>query len=163
MALHMAVTSTTPDMDGTVPPAFAGSDYLLIVDTDTGQLVHAEKRGEGGDTAMARAVLKWACEGIICGPLEQPPFDIIALEGNVTRFNGAGLAVTDALQAMDDLQLEYIKDFIGGEGCPSTHPGQETFCGHDHDHGHGHGHHHHHHGHDHGHGHGHDHHPGMNN
>lgn len=146
----MAITSTQPDLMGKVPEMFAGSPYLLIIDAETGELLHSEAFGAGKEVDMARRVLEWKCESIICGPMEQPPFDVVALEGHVTRFDGADMPIAEALARLHVHELEYIKDFVGGAGCPSTHEEHAKLCDHvhdddDHGHGHDHGHAHHHH------------------
>lgn len=142
MALHVAFTSTKPDKTGIVPLCFAGSPYLLILDADTGDLVHSETFPEDGEADMARLVLQWKCEGIVCGLLEKEPFDILALEGFVTRYDGTGMTISEALEKMNGYELNYISDHLGGTGCPTDAHDHGTFCGGDHDHGHDHDHHH---------------------
>lgn len=121
--MKIAVASDTPDLTGRVPALFAETPYLLIVEADEGTLLHVAARDANGDVGLARLVLHWDCEGILCGPIEEEPFLIIADEGCVTRFLAAGLPTTEALTLMEARRLEYIRDFIGGPGCGGGHSG----------------------------------------
>jgi predicted Fe-Mo cluster-binding NifX family protein len=115
--MMIAVASDSPDMNGTVPAFFAAARYLLFIDTDSGELLHALARNPGGDKEFARAMLRRDCEGVLCGPLEPEPFLLIADEGCITRYNAAGLGVAEALDRFGRRSLELIRDHIGGEGC----------------------------------------------
>ncbi len=115
--MKIAVASDRPDLTGRVPALFAETPYLLIVEADDGRLLQVAARDADGDASLARRVLHWDCEGILCGPIEEEPFLILADEGGVTRFLAAGLPAAAALARMEARQLEFIRDFIGGAGC----------------------------------------------
>lgn len=115
--MNLAVASTTPDMTGLVPSLFSQTEYILILEEERLFLQAAIPRHGGEDTRLARAVLDWNCEAVICGPIEWPAFEIIADEGQVTRLDGSGLRVSDAIHLYLQNQLPYIRDYIGGDGC----------------------------------------------
>lgn len=117
--MKVAVTSTAPGPDGSVPEYFAGSPYLLIIDSRYNKILH-NIPNNGDDTELAREVLRHDCECVLCGPIEEAPFLIIADEGQVTRYNAAGKSVEEALDDFEQNLLELIRDHIGGQGCEST-------------------------------------------
>lgn len=141
--MKLAVTSTLPGFDGTVPTLFSETPYLLVVDMDSGEILDIIARSsmpgsrEEQDMALAREVLRWNCEGVLCGPLERPPFLVIADEGQVTRYNAAGMSLQDALNGADRRELALIRDHIDGSGCQGEHKDgsddSQCECGH-HDH-----------------------------
>ncbi len=114
--MKIAVASNQPDRSGRVPETFSQTPWLLIFNADTDELLHAAAREESGDLGLAREVLKWDCEGVLCGPIDREPFLVIAEEGCVTRFKAVGLTVDEALDGLRARSLEYIRDYIGGEG-----------------------------------------------
>ena len=131
--MKIAVTSDRPGLDGLVPELFAGSPWLLIVNADSGELLHAAAGNEAGDLGLAHEIVKWDCEGVLCGPIEKEPFIIIADEGGVTRYDAAGLTVRDAFAGMEARKLPLIRDYIGGPGCGGhDHSGGSECSGHHH-------------------------------
>lgn len=130
--MKIAVASTRPGTDGQVPETFSQTQWLLIFNAETDELLHTYGRGEDGDTGLAREILKWNCEGVLCGPIERQPFLIIADEGCVTRYHAAGMSVWQALEALRSRSLEFIRDYIGGENRPHQ-PGAPP-CGGQHNH-----------------------------
>lgn len=131
--MNIAVASTRPGPEGRVPDTFSQTPWLLIFNVDTGELLHKEARGEEGDLGLAQAVVKWDCEGVICGPIERDPFLILA-EGCVTRYNAAGMNVESSLQAMEARTLDFIRDHIGGDHRPPQQVDGAPPCGgHHHD------------------------------
>ena len=92
-----------------------GRPGVLVVNGGSGELLQSLAADGGGDPA--REILKWDCEGVLCGPIEKEAFLVIADEGGVTRYNAAGLTVREALKKLDSRKLELIRDHIGGDGC----------------------------------------------
>lgn len=143
--MKIAVASDTPSFGGAVPALFSETPYLLIVNMESGDIMDIISRAslpgsrQEQDLAFAREILRWDCEGVLCGPIERPPFLIIADEGQITRYNAAGMRVHDALTKAHQRGLELIRDHIDGGGCAGEHKeGQgesKCECGHDHDHG----------------------------
>ncbi len=117
--MKIAICSNRADSTGLVPDFFHRSDWLLIVEVDSGLILAAIARNEGGDMALAREILNRGCEGLLCGPINREPFLIIADEGQVTRYNAAGLHVEEALEKFKKRSLDLIRDHIGSAGPPS--------------------------------------------
>jgi hypothetical protein len=124
----IAVASDSPDRNGTVPAFFAETPYRLFFDTESGGLLHVQTRSPGGDRDFAREMLRRDCEGVLCGPLEEEPFLLIADEGCITRYNAAGLPVAEALDRFGRRGLDLIRDHIGGRGC-QNHAGGARCAG----------------------------------
>jgi predicted Fe-Mo cluster-binding NifX family protein len=141
--MNIALASDSPGLDGTVPALFAQTPYLLIVDVEANQFLAVVDRNdlpgspEERDLALAREVLRWDCEGVLCGPLERAPFLVIADEGQVTRYLAAGMSVIEALQGLERRSLALIRDHIDGGGCQGEHKAGQgesaCECGHGHD------------------------------
>lgn len=125
--MKIAVASTRPGPEGRVPDTFSQTPWLLIYNAETGELLHRAPRGEEGDLGLAREILKWDCEGVLCGPIEREPFLVIADEGCVTRYYAVGLNVEKALEALQGRSLDFIRDHIGGDHRPPQ--GSGPACG----------------------------------
>ena len=122
--MKIAIMSDQADLGGRVPDCFSRSPFLLIVDAEKGDLLEVIAREEdvaGQDVFFAREILRWDCEGVLCGPIEREPFVIIADEGCVTRYNAAGMGAREALERMNRRALELVRDYIGGAGCQGEH------------------------------------------
>lgn len=76
------------------------------------------RQGES-EADLARRIVDWGCECVLCGPIAEEPFLILADEGGVTRYNAAGMSLDNALKAFKANKLELIRDYIGGAGCQS--------------------------------------------
>ncbi len=127
--MYIAAMTEGPGADGIVAPVFADAGYLLILDGETGEVTASYARGGMDDCDLAGKIVEHDCEAVLCGPIEEDPFIIIADEGCVTRYQAGGLTAREALRRMNAYQLEMIPDFIGGTGCGS---GQESNCCHSH-------------------------------
>ncbi|MDR0881014.1 MAG: hypothetical protein LBP55_00490 [Candidatus Adiutrix sp.] len=119
--MKIAVASSAPGREGLVPDLFSQTPWLLIINAETDELLQTVPRDQEGDLGLARAILKWNCEGILCGPIDREPFLLLADEGGVTRLQAAGLTVDQALDGLRARSLTYIKDYIGGEGHRHDH------------------------------------------
>lgn len=71
------------------------------------------------DEALALRIVEEDCEAVLCGPIEEAPFVILADQGCVTRYAASGLAPEEALRKMERYELDMITDYIGGTGCHS--------------------------------------------
>lgn len=124
--MKIAVATNEKNLLGKIPDTLAEARYILIVDLDKMEIVDFLDGEQKNDRALAFAqfVVRWDCEVIICGAIEEQPFVILADEGCVTRHLGAGLTAAEAIDRMTAYELEYIRDYIGGSGCSSE--GQEN-------------------------------------
>lgn len=127
--LKIALITDGPELVSHVEKDFSSGTHLLIADAESSQLLRSIPRNRQSDLDLAREIVNEDCEAVICGPIEEQPFVIIADEGCATRYNGAGLHAMEAIEKMNDYDLSLITDFIGGTGC---HSGDESNCGHHH-------------------------------
>ncbi len=130
--MKIAICSTSPGLDGTVPALFAVSPFLLVVETEGRELLHVETGGAVREMALAEAMRLWDCEGLLCGPIEKEPFMVIADEACITRYNAAGLTVREALDRLETRSFALIRSFIGGTNCEEEEHHQGACAGHKH-------------------------------
>lgn len=107
------------EKDGVIADEFSNTGYIVLIDAEECTVLSEFSRGDMSEVDLARWVLKEDCEAVITGPLKQDPFEIIAEEGMITRYNGVGLAAMESVKMMNAYRLELIPDFIGGTGCHS--------------------------------------------
>lgn len=117
--MKIAVIADGPDTNALVPQHFADARWLLIADMDQKCICKAVKRNSHDTDCneLARIIAEQKCESVICGDIEQGPFEILADEG-ITRARGNGMTVEEALNWEQFLDL--ITDHVGGLGCPSS-------------------------------------------
>ncbi len=117
--MKIAIASNIDLPEGIVPDFFAGSPYLLIIETRFNKIL-ANIKNEGDDAELASKLVPHNCECVLCGPIEEAPFCILANAG-ITRYNAAGLSIEYALDDFEQNALELIRDHIGGIGCRGDH------------------------------------------
>ena len=120
--MRTAVITDKDNLEGVIPELFSEGEYLIIYDDEVGEgeIIKTFKRSEAtedGDMFFAKKIVESDCEVVICGQIEEGPFVIIADQGQVTRYNGSGKKAGDAIKMMENYELEFITDFIGGMGC----------------------------------------------
>ncbi len=120
--LKMAVTTLGPDPGDKISDLFEECTHLQIYDGDTQMLIEVIARDGRNDAQLAQILADMWVEAVICGPLQQDAFDIIAGdEYSITRYNGVGMTALIALKAALDYKLDVIRDPIGGVGCLGSH------------------------------------------
>ena len=105
--------------NGRIASLFSESGYVQIFDAECGALLTEFPRGALSDTAFARKLAEEDPEAIITGEINQEPFEILAEEYGITRYDGAGLEPQEAIRLMNRYKLRIIPDYIGGTGCHS--------------------------------------------
>ena len=123
--MKIAAMTEAPGLEGVIAQDFASAKYLLILETSPRGVDAVYPRDGLSDCSLARKIVEHDCEAVLCGPIEEAPFVILADEGCVTRYLACGLAAGAALREMEAYRLAMIPDFIGGTGCGS---GQEESC-----------------------------------
>jgi predicted Fe-Mo cluster-binding NifX family protein len=128
--MKIAVATSGKKADALIPAILAESEFLFIADMEKFEVLKIyEAETENRDLAFAKRTVEEDCEAIICGQIEKDAFDILA-SSCVTRFDGSGKGVTEALKLMNADALPLIRDHIPGPGCPGHRSGGEC-----HDHG----------------------------
>ena len=110
--------------EGAVAASFGAAQRLLLVESDTGSVLESLERQGRSDIELALKILDWNCECVLCGPIEEAPFLVIADEGGVTRYDASGLVFAEALARFNSDALLLIRDCIGGTGCQSGGAGE---------------------------------------
>jgi predicted Fe-Mo cluster-binding NifX family protein len=119
--MNIAVTTNGSTLDSKIFCEFAKTPYLLIVDVDTmtcTPIVHI--CASGSDEDLARLVLEHRCEAVITGKLSEEAFELLADDG-VTRYIAADMSALAALEAMERLELELIRNPDGSTTCAGDH------------------------------------------
>lgn len=121
--MKIAAMTEAPGLEGAVAQTFSSAGYLLILETEPRGIDAVYPREGLTDCALAGKIVAHDCEAVLCGPIEEAPFVILADEGCVTRYQAGGLTVGAALEEMEAYRLAMIPDFIGGTGCGSGQGG----------------------------------------
>lgn len=126
--MKLAVMSDRASLEGKVPDTFETSPVLLIWETDVGGIVCAMENLPPEE--MAKKTVEYGCEAVITGPhIGRECFNIIA-GACVTRYDGAGLGVSDAARRGDEGSLRIIPEYEGGPGCTAGHGScEDNGCG----------------------------------
>jgi len=123
--MNIAVTAAGETLNSLVFGEFARTPFLLVVNMETmGCTAIPHDPKEGSDLALARAIIEYNCEAVITGQLGEDAFKILADEA-VTRYAGTGMTAAYALEAMENRELELIRNANGSNECESSHHGLE--------------------------------------
>lgn len=136
--MKIAFTSNEGSLDGIVSERFEEGSFLIIVETDNLSLeVYPKIDEEGLD--FVKKIIDNKCEAIITGSIEEAAFEPLASAG-ITRMKGTGYTIKESLRLMDQIKLEYIRDFRGGKGEHHHEHEDEHDYHHKHEHEHPHEH-----------------------
>jgi predicted Fe-Mo cluster-binding NifX family protein len=123
--MYIAVAADGKGLGSLVSNDFVSCEQLFIVNMDSMTIETFENPGEPKGEDLARKVVEYKCEAVITGKLTQEAFDIIA-DDDITRYDGRGCSVRDALAMMDRNTLKLIKNVEGTDECDSQH--DESSC-----------------------------------
>ena len=118
--MHISIAVLENQPSALVANELQQAHCLLIFETTTNEVVGLfnEVNNTRPDIAFAKATIDRKCEAIICGEIEKEAFEPLARE-MITRYNGQGLEVNEAIRLFDAGLLPLIRDYSGGTGCPS--------------------------------------------
>ena len=120
--MNIAVSASGPNLDSQVFKEFTQAPFLLVVNMDTMDYESiAHVPGPGSDQQMAMIILEHGCEALITGRLNTDAFNILA-NAAVTRYAGVGLSVEAALMAMENRELQLIRNPEGTDECQGNPP-----------------------------------------
>lgn len=120
MMISAALTEASPE--ARIAPTYDEAACVLIADSD--DLGSAQFVTDHIPEALRKADV----EVLLCGDIySKEAFEQIA-GYCITRYQAAGLLLSDAIRAMDRYELELIRDYVGGTGC-SSHEGNSCSCG----------------------------------
>lgn len=118
--MFIAVAADDQSLESLVSEEFILCKYLLIVDMEKMNFKAVENEGDPLGELLARKISKYNCEAVITGGLTPQAFDIIAGDC-VTRYDGRGHSVKEALALMDQCVLKLIRNPEGTDDCNSDH------------------------------------------
>lgn len=123
--MKIAVAATGKEADSLISGKLATAKHLFIVDMEEFRVLKIYDAADlHRDEVFARHAVEEDCEAIICGQIKRAAFDILYKEG-VSRYDGAGKNVTQALKLLAAYRLPMITDCIGGTGCVGSGSGGE--------------------------------------
>lgn len=115
--MQIAVMSSRPDIEGTVPDRFEDSPALIIWETDTEEIVSAYTGESAGEYAARIAASE--AEAVVCGKhIGKECFEPIA-DACISRYDGTGMSVPEAAYAALMNRIPMIPEYEGGPGCGS--------------------------------------------
>jgi predicted Fe-Mo cluster-binding NifX family protein len=112
---------------------FGTCRWLLFIETDD-MTIDAVKNDAGAEAdaeALAGMVVERDCEAVITASFTPEIFNIIA-DACITRYDGTGLSVREAIDRMNGNTLDYIRYADKDDTCHGDHSGGECNCGEDH-------------------------------
>ena len=100
----IAAAAKGREFEAIIPEKYEDSSHLIIVETDTMEILRCVENSDGEGMCYVAPMAELWCEAIVCGKIPQTVFSRIADEG-ISRYNGAGLSVRDALRGAEDNSL----------------------------------------------------------
>ena len=127
--MKIGITADDFALEGIVSERFADCKYLIIVTIEdhligeppklTGTTV-IENQINNPEFNLAQELVRYDCEAVITGTLQQAEFELIA-DSCITRYNGAGHQAYVALDKMEKHELNMIRNLEGTAGCDDSH------------------------------------------
>ncbi len=118
--MYIAVAAEGKSLRSKVSNEFTSCKYLLIVNMDNMGVVAVDNAGDTNGIALAQKAVDYRCEAVLTGKLTPEAFDIIA-DDDITRYDGHGYSVREALNLMDRNRLKLIRNVEGTDECDSRH------------------------------------------
>jgi predicted Fe-Mo cluster-binding NifX family protein len=118
--MYIAVAAEGKSLSSKVSNEFSSCKYLLIVNMDNMEVAAIDNAEDTKGITLAHKAVDYHCEAVITGKLTQEAFDIIA-DDDITRYDGHGYSVQEALNLMDRNGLKLIKNIEGTDECDSRH------------------------------------------
>ena len=109
--MKIAAAVNEKSLDAVIPGTLDEAKGILILETEPSLEIVDHVTSD-----YANVMWDEFCEAILCGPVHDAElFESIADKG-ITRYLAAGMTVKAAVKAMEDYDLPYIKDYVGGTG-----------------------------------------------
>ena len=122
----IGVVTDRNDDRACVAPTLEEGVYLIVVDSEA-MAVRAMHKNNSHGAGFITVLLDWNCEAVVCGTIQKEAFEPIAA-ASITRYNGVGLPIGDAVVQAHENRLPLITDFEGGTGC-ADHDHSTCDCG----------------------------------
>jgi len=126
----IAVSAEGRELTSNISQRFESCRFLLLIETDSMEVKALENENGSASLVLANEIVDRDCEAVITGSFTPEIFNIIA-DACITRYNGGGFTVDQALDRMDNNTLDYIRYADGEDTCHGDHGGGECNCGED--------------------------------
>jgi predicted Fe-Mo cluster-binding NifX family protein len=112
--MKVAVSALGPSLDARVDERFGRAMFLLVVDDETLAVEPFDNRAncdalQGAGLGAAEAVAERGAAAVVTGHLGPKAFRALQL-ADIRGFNGVGMTVRDAVQALKDGLLEPLSE-----------------------------------------------------
>ena len=114
--MYIGAIADGKEKNALISDTFEGGKYLLVMDTETEEVIKAIPSGNQGGMDFVQPLEELDCEAVVCGTIQKEAFEAVALAG-ITRYYGAGESVEKAVPMAERNELGLICDFEGGTGC----------------------------------------------
>ena len=118
--MYIAAAAEGDSLQDSVSDEFASCNYLLIINVDIMDVHSIKNTDYPKGEYLAHKVAEYNCEAVITGKLTPKAFDVLANE-DITRYDGHGYAVKDALILMEQRGLKLIRNVRETDECESRH------------------------------------------
>lgn len=111
--MMIAAAVNENSFDAVIPETLDRAVGILLFDAE--QQLPEKSTLVTGD--IVKAMVEAQCEAVLCGVIyDAALFDRIADSG-ITRYFAAGMTVREAVPAMENYELDMVRDYFGGTGC----------------------------------------------
>jgi predicted Fe-Mo cluster-binding NifX family protein len=118
--MNIAVAGEDQNLESVVSEKFIACRYLVIVNMNNMEFISFENKDDQLGEALVRKITACRCEAVITGIMTPYVFDILAGNG-VTRYDGRGYTVKEAISLMDRHGLKLIRNLQGTDNCDHNH------------------------------------------
>lgn len=127
--MNIGITVDDKSINSRVSEEFCECNYLLIVTIEDHLIgepceikktIVIENEKDNPEFNLAQELVRYDCEAVITGTLQQAEFELIA-DSCITRYHGAGHQASIALEKMEKRELEMIRNLEGTSECDGSH------------------------------------------
>lgn len=109
--MKIAISATKPGLDADVDPRFGRCACFLLVDSDSGQLLQAEKNAfaaasGGAGTQAAQRIAEWGAEVVLTGNIGPNAFQILDA-AKIQTYPGVSGSVKEAIASFQSGKLTH--------------------------------------------------------
>jgi predicted Fe-Mo cluster-binding NifX family protein len=102
--VKIAISATQPSLEADVDPRFGRCACFLLVESESGQLLQAEKNAfaaasGGAGTQAAQQIAEWGAEAVLTGNIGPNAFQILNAAG-IPTYPGVSGSVKDAIASL---------------------------------------------------------------
>jgi predicted Fe-Mo cluster-binding NifX family protein len=127
--MNIGIAVDGKSLDSIVSEEFCRCNYLLVVTIndhlfgEPSEIIKTtviENENDNTEFNLAQELVRHNCEAVITGALQPSEFELIA-DSCITRYHGAGLQASIALEKMEKRELNMIRNLEGTSNCDDHH------------------------------------------